>query len=79
MPTTNSGVVDPEHLDVVYRHDTGERVLVRVASPEECVEGGYYFDDNDDPSEVSLCPDTCGQLRSARASEVILSVDCLGI
>lgn len=79
MPTTDSGVVDPRHLDVVYRHDSGQQVLTRSDSPESCSAGGYFFDDNDAPSEVSLCPETCADLRAAQASEVILSVDCLGI
>ncbi len=79
MPSTDSGVVDPRHLDVVYRHDGGEQVLTLVSAPENCGDGGYYFDSSEAPSEVSLCPETCTELRAARASEVILSVDCLGI
>jgi hypothetical protein len=79
MPSTDSGVVDPRHLDVVYRHDDGEQVLTLVSAPENCGDGGYYFDSSEAPSEVSLCPETCTELRAARASEVILSVDCLGI
>ncbi len=79
MPSTDSGVVDPRRMEVVYRQDEGEQVLTRANSPEECSAGGYYFDDNAAPTEVALCPETCADLRSARASEVILSVDCLGI
>lgn len=79
MPTTDSGVVDPRYLDVVYRYDDGQQVLSRVNAPDECGQGGYYFDDNDAPNEVALCPETCTDLRSARASEVVLTVDCLGI
>lgn len=79
MPSTDSGVVDPRRMEVVYRQESGEQVLTRADSPEACSAGGYYFDDNDSPSEVALCPETCAELRAARASEVILSVDCLGI
>lgn len=79
MPSTDSGVVDPRRMQVVYRQDAGDQVLTFVASPEACAELGYYFDDNEAPTEVALCPETCAALRSARASEVILSVDCLGL
>lgn len=79
VPRSDSGVIDPRNMEVLYRHDSGQEVLTRAGSPEECVAGGYYFDNNEAPTEVSLCPEACAQLRSAQASEVILSVDCLGL
>lgn len=78
MPKPEAGVIDPRDMSVSYRAADVDTSLRRVDGPQSCDGGGFYFDDPDAPSEVSLCPETCGDLRAASASQLVLSVGCLG-
>jgi hypothetical protein len=49
--------------------------LPRVASNENCGQGGYFFDDPDDPEWATLCDETCDGVKSTGRS-VVWIADC---
>lgn len=61
MPTPDEGeIVDPDKVNMVFTPDGGDAEIVyRIASSAECGDGGWYYDDNNDPTQIRVCPETC--------------------
>jgi len=52
---------------VTYRPSDGQgRTVPPVSGPEDCTDGGYYFDDPIVPSILRLCPCTCADAMPGR-------------
>jgi hypothetical protein len=53
-------------------------VLGKVTNLDECanVGGGWYFDNPEEPTTVSLCPATCGDYESGVVSNVQALFGC---
>jgi hypothetical protein len=52
------------------------QVIVNVEGENDCDEGGWYFDDPDDPETVVACPSTCALFQSDAESRVDLLFGC---
>lgn len=58
--------VDPERVNVLFTPGQGEpQVLPNYDSADDCQGAGWYYDDPDNPTEVIMCPDSCGFLEGS--------------
>ena len=80
MPTAAGGIVDPARVSVEYvPGGTGPATaLVRVPDAASCVPGGFYYDNNSAPTELTLCPDQCAAVQADPAAKVDVLLGCLG-
>lgn len=80
LPPAPSGtVLDTESVNVRYTNAVGVSVLLgNIPSAEECanVEGGWYYDDPDEPTAIIACPDTCTVLQEGGGSNVQALFGC---
>ena len=52
--------------------------IARVANAERCAApAGWFYNDNADPSRVTLCPETCRTVTTTAGSAVRMGVGCL--
>jgi hypothetical protein len=77
MPTTDSGLVDPNTMLVDWSSasQTAQR-LARVSEPSDCGQGWYA--DPTKPGEFSLCPATCTALQAEPLVRIDVRIGCLG-
>jgi len=71
LPAPPDGMkLDPEKVQVVYTPASGAAEEVpSVASFNGCANtpnGGWYYDDADRPSKITVCPCTCARLQAGR-------------
>ncbi|RLB65061.1 MAG: hypothetical protein DRI90_03025 [Deltaproteobacteria bacterium] len=69
----------PNLVNVVLSIDGGApQSLGQVSSAAECntVNGGWYYDDPNNPTTISVCPDVCQQIQGANAAEVNIEFGC---
>jgi hypothetical protein len=52
------------------------QVIVHVDGEDDCEDGGWYFDDPDDPETVLACPSTCELFQGDAKSRVDLLFGC---
>ncbi len=54
------------------------QVLVRTAGKSSCTatSGGWYFDDDDSPTSIHLCPTSCDLVSSDPAGKLTISLTC---
>jgi von Willebrand factor type A domain len=75
-----TNVLDSARLNVEISESGGSaRTLVNVANGDACnkaAEKGWYYDDPKAPKRVQLCPDTCRQLNTAKATSVRIVEGC---
>jgi hypothetical protein len=54
-----------------------EQLIGRVDKVELCgASGGWYFDNNDAPTRIQLCPTTCDPLLKTTGSELTVLIGC---
>jgi len=80
MPTTDAGVIDVDQVKIEYTPGgTGTpQELTRVDSAGNCVPDGWYYDDNQNPTSIHLCPDMCTTVQSDPNAKVEVLLGCLG-
>ena len=71
LPAAPDGMkLDPEKVQVVYTPASGAAEEVpSVASFNGCAStsnGGWYYDDPERPSKITVCPCTCSRLQAGR-------------
>lgn len=80
LPTPPDGVnLDVSTVNVRYTTPSGFGVVLGVVShADECanVDSGWYFDDPEDPTTVSLCPTTCEQYQEGALTNVQALFGC---
>ena len=53
--------VDPARVNVRFTPGMGEDVILpNYDAADDCEGAGWYYDDPENPTEVILCPDSCG-------------------
>jgi hypothetical protein len=74
----NSEFIDVGEATVQYTSgDDGDPVDLPVrVGLSECDEGGWYYDDLNDPSTAVLCPDTCSAIQSDPEARVSVRIGC---
>jgi hypothetical protein len=80
LPTPPEGVLlTVSTVNVRYETPGGFGVVLgKVTNLDECanVGGGWYFDNPEEPTTVSLCPATCGDYESGVVSNVQALFGC---
>jgi hypothetical protein len=66
LPTPSKGTLDPGKVNVEFSTQNGTTTLVKVASAAACdASGGWYYDDEQAPTKVLLCPTSCDAAEQA--------------
>jgi LysR family hydrogen peroxide-inducible transcriptional activator len=67
--------IDPNRIQVTYTDGTNQTEIARVLNEGLCdpVAGGYYTNDLENPTQVLLCPASCGQV----VGEVSITFVCV--
>ena len=78
MPTTDVGVVDPDLVKVQYTSGSAApQTIPRKMNESECGnEAGWYYDDNDDPTRLIMCPATCSTLQGDPDARIDILLGC---
>ncbi len=50
--------------------------LTRVKSSNDCVAGGWYYDDPLNPKKILACPQTCDQLQNDSGGKIDITFGC---
>jgi hypothetical protein len=79
MPTTDAGVIDPAKVQMTFTPGGGSpRDIPRVDNAGQCAGEGWYYDDNNNPSRLMLCPDLCTTVQGDANGKIEISLGCLG-
>lgn len=74
----NGKAIDPEQVAVKF--DDGMNAatpFVHVKDASQCNGSGWYYEDNNNPTTLLLCPDACTSVQSATEGSVKIDVGCL--
>ncbi len=76
MPTS-TGTVDPDLVALRYTPGGGsEHETERVVDAAQCSGQGWYYDNNNDPTKLIVCPDTCAEMQEDQDGEVRIVLGC---
>lgn len=79
MPKSNMPI-DPNEVNVTYTNGANmmKDAIGHVNSKADCagVTGGWYYDDPQNPTKITLCPDTCKMVQADDKAEVSIEVGC---
>jgi hypothetical protein len=80
LPTPEAGLLDPNKVIVAYlAGGTGTpQEFTRVTDAGSCVAGGFYYDNNNTPHTIILCPATCAQVQADANAKVQVFLGCQG-
>jgi hypothetical protein len=68
--------IDPKQVNVLYNGAT----VPQVASQMDCgANGGWYYDNNADPTAIFLCPTTCTAVQTDANATIKISIGCATI
>ncbi len=79
MPQGDPGTtVDPTKVNVNYTPSGGmTQTLNQVDNLAACTSaGGWYYDNNDKPTKITLCPDTCTAVQSDDQGKIEILLGC---
>ena len=71
----NQGIFDPEVARVIYETGGTETLLPRRTSSTACG-SGWYYDNNTNPTTITLCPSTCTTLQADSTARVLAYLGC---
>lgn len=72
----SSGILNPDDVSVIYTPGVGQpSVLPEVAGAQACG-GGWYFDNPNNPTKITLCPSTCNAAKGDVGAKVEVSIGC---
>ena len=75
----NAGLFDPNNITVEYTPSNGPPVpLAEVSGPGACG-AGWYLDDPQNPTKVTLCPSTCSTVQADTGASVQVIAGCPGV
>jgi len=80
VPVPEAGLIDYTKVKVEYQPGNGDpaQQFDSVPDASQCAAGKWYYDDNNAPTTVTLCPDTCTQVKADNQAKVTLLLGCLG-
>jgi hypothetical protein len=77
MPKTDAGIVDPSKLAVQFTPSgASPQTLPNAGSKAGCNGDGFYYDNNQTPTTITLCPATC--TKAGTGGTVNITVPCQG-
>ena len=71
-------VFDPDRVNVDVTLDGTQTALGYVTAPQDCgaVTGGWFYDDPQNPTVISVCPETCTVMHGADSAELRIALGC---
>ncbi len=81
MPTTDAGIIDPSKVKVQYTPggSSTPQDLTKVSGSGACGSGGgWYYDNNQNPSTITLCKASCDTVQADSGAKVAVYLGCLG-
>jgi hypothetical protein len=70
IPVPDRGTLDPEKINVSIVGNTTTTALYKVGGPSDCdANGGWYYDDDANPTRVILCPASCDVAQQAASED----------
>ncbi len=76
VPTTSMGIVNPDSIEIVL---TPGGPLNRVLTPGLCTgAGGWYYDNNVNPTSITLCQATCDTVANDPSARIDIILLCEG-
>jgi hypothetical protein len=80
MPTTDAGVIDPANVTIEYTPGGSgpPQKLTRVQDAAHCAAGAWYYDNNQSPKTIILCPQTCQTVQNDPKAKIQILLGCLG-
>jgi hypothetical protein len=82
VPTPTMGTLDPAKVNVSYTPGGGgaEETIGKVADEASCGPGGgWYYDDNTNPTTIFLCPATCESVQADDEGKIEVVLGCTTI
>ena len=80
VPSNDAGKIDTGKVNVVYTVDGGqENKVYAVNSEAECdaADGGWYYDNPQDPTAIKLCPASCAAVQATgHKIDVAIQMGC---
>ncbi len=78
-PPPEDESLDPEKVNVNFEDNDGKtHTIGHVDSKSDCenAEQAWYYDNNDTPKNILMCPQTCDWIRSELKSKVTITFGC---
>jgi hypothetical protein len=78
LPTPATGTLDPSKVNVRIVTPSGVTSLFKVAGANACdASGGWYYDDEVNPTQVLLCPASCQAAEDAGSASGEVQIQVL--
>jgi hypothetical protein len=72
-PPPRGQTLNPALVNVTYEDTSGGSHLVPSAGgPDNCASGGWYYDNPQNPTSLSLCPSSCDTVTAALIAAAVL-------
>lgn len=78
-PPPDGESLDPAKVNVKFTSGSGgETPILKVPDASACdpVQGGWYYDDNANPTKIQLCPQSCDFVQTDPAGKIDLLFGC---
>ena len=75
FPKSQTGTpLDPSKINVNYTPGDGSptQTLGKVSGAADCTNGGWYYDNEQNPTVITLCPTTCSTIQADKTALVRL-------
>ncbi len=80
MPDAPPGKkIDPTQVEVKYTPSMGGMPVTvpKVPSAAQCGNGGWYYDNEQAPTKINLCPGTCQQIQLDNGASIEIALGCI--
>ena len=76
-PPPDGEVLDPSEVNLVHQPEGRDERVIPKAKNGECGDGeGWLYDDEQNPTQIEACPNTCRTLRADPSGSVQISFGC---
>lgn len=74
----DGGDVDTHKVNVLFTPSGASQptVVGKVNGPGDCASGGWYYDNENTPTKVIVCPSTCDTFKNDKQGKVEFQVGC---
>lgn len=79
IPTPPSGTIVPTetNVDFITAPGASPQAIFNVSNSSDCgINGGWYFDNNTNPTKITLCPATCNNVEDSTEGSVRVKYGC---
>ncbi len=80
IPTPPDGIIVPDetNVDFIPSEGANPQPIYNVSSEFDCtINGGWYFDNNTNPTTITLCDATCNAVKASTQGSVRVTYGCL--